>query len=154
VPSAHILRRLLLPLAALLFWGQATLAASINEVTIVTAQGRHVFKIELAATPDTRRQGLMHRRELGRDAGMLFIFERRGPRSFWMKNTLIPLDMLFLEGDGRIVHVHHNAQPHSLTPIAPRAEAVAVLEINGGRSRQLGIQAGDHVLHPSLNRRR
>ena len=69
-----------------------------------------------------------------------------------MKNTLIPLDMLFLVGDGRIVHIHHNAQPHSLYPIVPDAEAVAVLEINGGLSRRMGIAVGDRVLHPSLNR--
>jgi hypothetical protein len=149
--------RLWLPLAALLYCGHvgalATAAASLNEVTIVTAQGRHAFTVELAATPDTRRQGLMHRRELAQDAGMLFIFERRGPRSFWMKNTLIALDMLFLVGDGRIVYIHHNAQPHSLTAISPAA-AVAVLEINGGLSRRLGIKVGDQVLHPSLMGRR
>lgn len=150
--------RLWLPLAALLYCGHvgalATAAASLNEVTIVTAQGRHAFTVELAATPDSRRQGLMHRRELAQDAGMLFIFERRGPRSFWMKNTLIALDMLFLVGDGRIVYIHHNAQPHSLTAISPAAAAVAVLEINGGLSRRLGIKVGDQVLHPSLMGRR
>lgn len=149
--------RLWLPLAALLIWGHAgalaAAAAAINEVTVATAQGRHAFTVELAATPDSRRQGLMHRRELALDAGMLFIFETPGPLSFWMKNTLIPLDMLFLVGDGRIVHIHHNAQPHSLTPISPGREAIAVLEINGGLSRRLGIKIGDRVLHPSLKRR-
>ncbi len=142
--------RFWLPLAALLFWTQAVADGPIDEVTVVTAQARHVFKIELAATPRTRRLGLMHRRQLAPNAGMLFIFPNPGRLSFWMKNTLIPLDMLFLAEDGRIVNVHHNAQPHSLAPITSEAEALAVLEINGGLSRSLGIAAGDRVLHPSL----
>jgi uncharacterized membrane protein (UPF0127 family) len=146
--------RFLPPLAALLFWGQAVAAGPIDEVTIVTAQARHVFKVELAVTPEARRRGLMHRPRLASDAGMLFIFPRRERQSFWMKNTLIPLDMLFLAGDGRILYVHHNAQPHSLTPIAPEMEALAVLEINGGLGRRLGIAVGDRVLHPSLRRPR
>ena len=142
-------------LAALFLWTLTVSATAgpINEVTVLTAQDRHVFKIELAATPASRRRGLMHRRELAADAGMLFIFPELSHQSFWMKNTLIPLDMLFLVGDGRIVHIHHNAQPHSLTDITPKAKSMAVLEINGGLSRSLGIKTGDRVLHPSLNRR-
>ncbi len=128
-------------------------AGSIDEVTIVTAQGRHHFQVELAATEASRRKGLMHRRQLAVDAGMLFIFPRSGLQSFWMKNTLIPLDMLFLAGDGRIMHLHHNAQPHSLAPISSNVDVTAVLEINGGLSRRLEIKVGDQVLHPSLTRR-
>jgi uncharacterized protein len=146
--------RFWLPWAALLLWAQVALAGPINEVTVVTAQGWHVFKVELAVTPAARSRGLMHRPELAADAGMLFIFPRREQLSFWMKNTLIPLDMIFLTGDGRIVHVHHMAQPHSLTPIGPQAPAVAVLEINGGLSRRLGIASGDRILHPSLTGKR
>jgi uncharacterized membrane protein (UPF0127 family) len=145
--------RFLPSLAVLLFWGQAA-AGPIDEVTVLTAQARHVFKVEVAATPEARRRGLMHRPRLASDAGMLFIFPNQERQNFWMKNTLISLDMLFLAGDGRIVYVHHNAQPHSLTPIAPEAEALAVLEINGGLSRRLGITVGDRVLHPSLRRPR
>ncbi len=146
--------RFWLPLAALLFWLQTAVAGSINEVTVITANGQHQFKVELAVTEEARRTGLMHRRHLSSDAGMLFIFPQKGPMSFWMKNTLIPLDMLFLAGDGRIVHLHENAQPHDLTPISSAEEGVAVLEINGGLSRRLGIRTGDRVVHPSLNRLR
>ncbi len=138
----------------MLLWGQLVsaeaAAGSIDEVTIITAEARHQFHVELAATAEARRKGLMHRSVLAKDAGMLFIFPDSGRLGFWMKNTLIPLDMLFIASDGRIVHVHHNAQPHSLTPIAPQADARAVLEINGGLSRRLGISIGDRVLHPSL----
>ncbi|MDA1098453.1 MAG: DUF192 domain-containing protein [Proteobacteria bacterium] len=131
----------------------ATAIAPINNVTVITAQARPQFHVELAATDDARRKGLMHRRVLAKDAGMLFIFPISGRHGFWMKDTLIPLDMLFIAGDGRIVYVHHNAQPHSLTPITPNKDARAVLEINGGLSRRLGIAVGDQVLHPSLTGR-
>lgn len=141
-------------LAAALVWGKPASTGPIGEVTVITAQARHQFRVELAATPETRRKGLMYRRKMAKDAGMLFIFPESRRHGFWMKNTLIPLDMLFVTGDGRIVHVHHNAQPGSLTPIRPGEAAVAVLEINGGLSRQLGIAAGDRLLHPSLTGRR
>jgi hypothetical protein len=144
-------------LSALLLCGKpvavAAAGGSIDKVTIITAQTRHQFQIELAATAEARSRGLMQRPTLANDAGMLFIFPYSGRHGFWMKNTLIPLDMLFVAGDGRIVYVHHNAQPHSLTPITPSANARAVLEINGGLSRRLGIAVGDQVLHPSLTGR-
>ncbi len=143
-----------LVLAAMLLCGQlvaaGAVAGPVDEITIVTAQARHQFHVELAATTEARRTGLMHRRSLARDAGMLFIFPNSSRHTFWMKNTLIPLDMLFIAGDGHIVYVHHNAQPHSLTPIGPEEDATAVLEINGGLSRRLGITIGDRILHPSL----
>ena len=141
-------------LAAILLWGQLLAAGAaagpIDAVTIVTAQARHQFHVELAATTEARRKGLMHRPVLAKDAGMLFIFPDSRRHGFWMKNTLVPLDLLFIAGDGRIVYVHHNAQPHSLMPIAPQDAAKAVLEINGGLSRRLGIAIGDRVFHPSL----
>ena len=145
--------RKLLWLLLVLWAGAPAAAGSIDEVTVVTAQARYHFQVELAATEAARRKGLMHRSELAADAGMLFIFPRSEPQSFWMKNTLIPLDMLFLAGDGRIMHLHHNAQPHSLTPISSNVDVTAVLEINGGLSRRLRIKVGDQVLHPSLTRR-
>ncbi len=127
-----------------------TVARSIDQLTVITAQGQRQFHVELAATEEARRKGLMYRQDLANDAGMLFIFPDSGRHGFWMRNTLIPLDMLFIAGDGRIVYVHHNAQPQSLTSIRPGKDARAVLEINGGLSRRLGIAIGDQVLHPSL----
>lgn len=141
-------------LMALSLWAVPVSAGPIDQVTVVTAQARHVFRIDLAVTPAARAKGLMHRRTLAADAGMLFIFPESARQSFWMKNTLIPLDMLFIAGDGRIMHLYHNAQPHSLTPIGSKVDVPAVLEIKGGLARRLGINVGDLILHPSLQRRR
>ena len=143
----------LLPLAFALLCPWYLKANSSEKVIIATARSQHVFMVELAVTPDAHQRGLMYRREMPRNAGMLFIFSTRGPKSFWMKNTLIPLDILFLEAGGRIIHVHHNAQPHSLTPISPKVKTLAVLEINGGLSEELGIKVGDLVLHSKLRGR-
>ena len=144
---------ILLPVVAYLFWFQTAADGLMDKATIVTADGQHVFTVELAVTSKARQQGLMHRREMPRNVGMLFIFPNLGLQSFWMKDTLIPLDILFLEANGRVVHVHHNAQPRTLVPIVPKVTALAVLEINGGLSRELGIKPGDFVHHPSLRAR-
>ena len=144
---------ILLPVVAYLLWFQTAADGLMDKATIVTAEGKHVFTVELAVTSKARQQGLMHRREMPRNVGMLFIFPSLGLQSFWMKDTLIPLDILFLEANGRVVHVHHDAQPRSLMPIAPKVTAFAVLEINGGLSRELGIKPGDFVHHPSLRAR-
>ena len=141
---------ILLPVVAYLWWFQTVADGLMAKATIVTAEGKHVFTVELAVTSKARQQGLMHRREMPRNVGMLFIFPSLGRQSFWMKDTLITLDILFLDTKGRVVHVHHNAQPRSLIPIAPKVAAHAVLEINGGLSRELGIKLGDLVHHPSL----
>ena len=92
----------------------------------------------------------MYRRDLAGDAGMLFIYERDKPISMWMKNTLIPLDMLFLARDGRIVRIAARAVPMSLQTISSGEEVAAVLELNGGTADRLGIAAGDRVIHPAL----
>ena len=144
---------ILLPVVVYLFWFQTAADGLMDKATIVTASSQHAFTVELAVTSKARQQGLMHRREMPRNAGMLFIFPSLGLQSFWMKDTLISLDILFLDTKGRVVHVHHNAQPRSLMPIAPKVAALAVLEINGGLSRELGIQPGDFVHHPSLGAR-
>ena len=141
---------ILLPVVAYLWWFQTAADGLMDKATIVTAEGKHVFTVELAVTSKARQQGLMHRREMPRNVGMLFIFPSLGLQSFWMKDTLITLDILFLDTKGRVVHVHHNAQPRSLIPIAPKVAAHAVLEINGGLSRELGIKPGDLVHHPRL----
>ena len=90
----------------------------------------------------------MHRAVMPRGDGMLFVYEMPQPASFWMKNTLIPLDMLFADISGRITHVHHNAVPGDLTPISGGQEVYAVLEINGGLAQKYGITAGSQLQHP------
>src|SRR3546814_13364569 len=92
----------------------------------------------------------MHRENLAPDAGMLFLFDQAQPLSFWMKNTLIPLDMLFLAADGRIINIRERTKPLDLGSYRSTAPAVAVLEINGGISRLLGIEAGARVVHDAF----
>jgi Uncharacterized conserved protein len=120
-----------------------------SSLTVETAAGgRYRFDIELAETPMQQMQGLMFREKMAPDAGMLFIYDRPQPASFWMKNTLIPLDMIFIGADGRIVNIHQNAVPQSLDAVNSAGPVKAILEINGGMSARLGIRAGDRVLYP------
>lgn len=111
----------------------------------------HDFKVELAVTPQELMTGLMNRETMPGNAGMLFYFGNMAERGFWMKNTLIPLDLLFIKLDGTIHHIHENAIPHDLTSIKSNGAAAAVLEINGGLSQKLNIQAGDKVKHSFFN---
>ncbi|MFK7840427.1 MAG: DUF192 domain-containing protein, partial [Bdellovibrionales bacterium] len=103
--------------------------------------------IELALTPEQQAKGLMFRAEIPNDYGMLFVFNEEAPRSFWMKNTLIPLDIIFVKRNGEILHIHENAVPLDLTPIRSDGNAYAVLEINGGLSKTLGLNSGDKIDH-------
>lgn len=104
------------------------------------------FRVEVAATPAEQERGLMFRTRMGADEGMIFPFKppRQGV-AFWMKNTVIPLDIVFIGRDGRIINIAANATPYSLTPIPAGGVTAGVLEINGGRAAQLGIVAGDKV---------
>lgn len=119
-----------------------------DRLTIRTSGGDLVFMIELADTPQSRNTGLMHRREISADAGMLFDFTKTAPVSMWMKNTLIPLDMLFIKPDGTIANIAERTVPGSLTPIDSKGPVLGVLELNGGTSARLRIKPGDKVIHP------
>lgn len=119
-----------------------------NAVTIETKQGPRAFYVELAETPEQQEKGLMNRTSLPEDAGMLFVFSNVSQRVFWMKDTLVPLDMLFLGEDGTVHHIHHMAKPLDRTMITSQRPVKAVLEINGGLSGTLGIEEGDKVIHP------
>mgnify|MGYP000435571087 CR=1 FL=1 len=126
-------------------------AYSLEERLAITVQNgdTHWFDIEIAATPEKIRQGLMGRDYLAPDKGMLFVFGLEEPRKFWMKNTRIPLDMIFVKADGTIRHIHENAIPLDETPIASNGPVLGVVEVNGGISSELGIKVGD-VVHHSL----
>jgi uncharacterized membrane protein (UPF0127 family) len=116
---------------------------------VVVAGGREIkFEVDLALDDTQRARGLMFREKLGPYEGMLFDFYKDAPVSFWMKNTLIPLDMVFIAGDGTIKSIHANAVPHSTETIPSQFPVRAVLEINGGSAKLLGIKPGDKVLHP------
>ena len=141
------------PLALLLVFAVASGAAALetfetSELSIVTRKGEATFRVEIAKTPTQQAQGLMYRRSLPADAGMLFVYDRPQPVAFWMKNTFIPLDMLFIAPDGRIANIKQRTVPHSLTPVRSRGKVIAVLELNGGTSARLGIAPGDTVRHP------
>lgn len=119
-----------------------------SSLTIDTAKGPQRFSIELALSAEEQQQGLMFRRSLPADAGMLFDFGETRPASFWMKNTLIPLDMLFIAADGRVADIHERAVPLSEASIVSKVPVRAVLEVNGGTVSRLGIKPGDLVHHP------
>ena len=112
---------------------------------ISSAGGTHRFTVEVARTGAEQAQGLMFRETLAPDAGMLFPFGAPRPASFWMKNTLIPLDMIFVRADGTIARIAANTVPHSLEPVGVAEPVAAVLEIPGGRAAELGIAEGDRV---------
>jgi hypothetical protein len=114
-------------------------------LAIVTHQGVRRFTVEIADTDATRERGLMYRRHLTADQGMLFDFKTPQPVAFWMKNTVIPLDMLFIAPDGRVVSIARNATPMSETPIPSGGDVLGVLEIRGGRAAEIGAQPGDRV---------
>jgi uncharacterized membrane protein (UPF0127 family) len=115
-------------------------------VVVETRAGaRWPVQVELARTPAERSRGLMERRELGADAGMLFLFDESSQHAFWMKNTLIPLDMIFIGEDGRIVGVVARAIPGDLSPRSVGAPSRYVLEVNGGWAAAHGVASGDRV---------
>ena len=116
-----------------------------SSLVIVTASREIKFDVEMATTDAERAHGLMYRKQLGAYEGMLFDFFKEMPVSFWMKNTLIPLDMVFIASDGTIKHVHANAVPMSTDTIPSQYPVRAVLEINGGSAALLGIKPGDKV---------
>jgi len=109
------------------------------------------FSVEIADTPGARAQGLMNRASLASSAGMLFVYERPQHASFWMKNTLITLDMVFADAAGRVTRVHDGAIPQDETPIDGGPGVAVVLEINGGLAARLGIAPGSELRHPALD---
>lgn len=113
--------------------------------------GQARFSVEIADTDETRARGLMFRETMARMAGMLFIFDRPQRAVFWMENTLIPLDMLFIRPDGSVQHIHHEARPRDRTPIDGGEGVTMVLEINGGMARRMGITPGSELRHPRLD---
>jgi uncharacterized membrane protein (UPF0127 family) len=122
-----------------------------TKIKIITQQDiEYEFDVELALTPSEQARGLMFRTDLGPDKGMLFIFPEPKRASFWMRNTLIPLDMLFVRQNGRIANIREQVQPETDTPRRSVGRVKAVLELAGGRAAELGIKAGDMVVLPDV----
>ncbi len=124
--------------------------AGLQQMTLDVRSGSkgHRFIVEVARSPQEQEMGLMNRQSLAPDRGMIFPYDPPQPAAFWMRNTLIPLDMIFIRADGRIARIAANTVPLSLEPVPAGELVAAVLEIAGGRSAELGIRAGDRVDWP------
>jgi uncharacterized protein len=125
-----------------------------SDLEIAGKSGVHFFSVEMAMTPDQQATGLMFRKSLPEGQGMLFDFRDEREISMWMKNTYVPLDMIFIRADGRILRIAEHTEPHSLKPIFSGGAARAVLEVVAGTARRLGLAPGDRVLHPVFGTRR
>lgn len=134
----------------LVFTGAALGACREDAVMLRGDWGTARFSVEIADDPQEQAQGLMHRTTLPLSAGMLFVYPSPRPASFWMRNTLIPLDMLFMDQHGVVTHIHPNAIPLDESPIFGGEDVLAILEINGGMAKRLGITVGSAVQHPAF----
>jgi uncharacterized protein len=129
-------------------WAEA--ACAPDRLDLRWPDGRESFSVEVADDDAERARGLMFRKELAPASGMLFIYQSPRRPQFWMKNTLIPLDIIFADASGQVTRVHSNAIPGDLTPIDGGEGVVYVLEINGGLAKKLGIEPGAELRHPAI----
>ena len=140
---------ILLVLAAM--WGGAAQAACAPDaVELRGPSGQQRFGVEVADDPAEQAQGLMFREKMATSAGMLFVFSKPKRAQFWMKNTLISLDMIFVDAKGVVTRVHSDAVPGDTTPIDGGEGVAFVLEINGGLSKRMGITVGSEMRHESV----
>jgi uncharacterized membrane protein (UPF0127 family) len=131
--------------------GSAHSSCEAGKISVRGDFGSVKFSIEIADDHEERAVGLMNRTSMATLSGMLFIYDKPGNLTFWMRNTLIPLDMIFIKPNGTIAHIHSSAQPLDETPVSGGQGNLAVLEINGGLSAKLGISPGDAVQHPAFS---
>jgi len=127
----------------------ATITACADEPRVALnapdGSSRAVVKLEVANTPSSRELGLMYRKHLDEDAGMIFVFPTAAHQSFWMKNTIIPLDMIFADEHGKVLGIVETAEPFSERPLSVDGDSLYVLEVNGGFSRRHHLKAGDQM---------
>ena len=135
---------------ALLLVSAAAACSADNQAVFHTAKGDFAFTVEIADTEAQRERGLMFRTSLAADAGMLFDYHKEQQAAFWMQNTLIPLDMIFISADGIVKTIHVNARPMDTTSIPSEVPVRFVLEIAGGRSQEIGLKVGDKFDHPRV----
>ena len=126
----------------------AAYAQTLDRLEIATGSGAHMFNVEVVNDEAGREKGLMYRRFMPQDRGMLFDFKEEAPVAFWMKNTYIPLDMIFISRRGVVTNIVANAEPLSERLIPSGGPAYGVLEINGGVAARIGLKVGDRVKHP------
>jgi uncharacterized protein len=122
-----------------------TSGLAVVPLTVTSANGKHAFKVEVAGTTEEQAKGLMFRTAMGADEGMIFPMNPPRMASFWMRNTVIPLDLIFVGTDHKILNIAAQAVPYDETPLYSNGRVIAVLELNGGRAAQLGIAPGDKV---------
>lgn len=139
-------------LLAALLWAAAAWAFEESSLTVETATGSHQFTIEIARTPQEQGLGLMHRRALAPDFAMLFPFAQAREASFWMRDTYVSLDMVFIAEDGVVHRIERGTEPLSLRSVQSRGPVIAVLEFVAGTADRIGLQPGDTVIHPDLQR--
>ena len=144
---AHLGGALFLLLSAVTAWAQSPVKLPTSPLAIESAAVSHRFTIELAVTPEQKARGLMFRKSMPADHGMLFDYGAPSEIAMWMKNTYLPLDMIFIDAPGRINHIVERAVPLSKALIASGDLARAVLELNGGTVARLGLKRGDKVRH-------
>mgnify|MGYP000869960032 CR=1 FL=1 len=149
-PRMTFLRAIAAASAAVLVSLPLAACSSDDRLVLHTETGPYEFTVEVVDTAETRARGLMYRQELAEDAGMLFDFLEERQVSFWMQNTFIPLDMIFIGADGLVKTIHVNARPHDTTSIPSRVPVRYVLEIPGGRSVEIGLEPGDRVEHARI----
>lgn len=144
--------RLLVIVSLFLMYNLGEVSASMkSELSIITSNGsKHNFLVEVARTEEEKKIGLMFRKTLAKNAGMLFLYKREALRLMWMKNTFIPLDILFIDKNGVIKRVVKRTIPHSLATISSRQSVLAVLELRGGITSSLEIKKGDRIEHPAF----
>lgn len=142
--SQSVLRVALFSMCVLLLAVSAQAKDALNTISA----GSTTWSIELADDDDARQTGLMNRKSMAAESGMLFRFERAEPIAMWMKNTFIPLDMVFMDDGGTITHIHYGAVPQSLDIISSRGPVRYVLEINAGEAKAYGLQTGQRMAHP------
>jgi uncharacterized membrane protein (UPF0127 family) len=123
----------------------SALGAETTSLVLITDSGSHRFEVEIAATEEKRHVGLMFRRSLGEQEGMLFLYERPQPIAMWMKNTYIPLDMIFIAPDDRVHHIVERTEPFSTDPIGSGGVVKGILEVKGGTAARIGLKPGDRV---------
>jgi len=124
-----------------------------DRVSIRGAHATATFSVEVADDDQERAQGLMHRESMPTDSGMIFFYDSPVHARFWMRNTLIPLDMIFVGADGGVNFIHENAIPLDMTVIDGGADVIAVLEINGGLSKEIGLSDASELRHPSFDQK-
>jgi uncharacterized protein len=144
-------RALAVNLLALQLLAQAgAFAAGTGTLVLKTETGDYSFNIEVATTTREQALGLMFRRSLPENTGMLFLYDPPQPTAMWMKNTLIPLDIVFIAPDGKVLRIESNTEPFSTAVIPSEGAISAVLELNAGQADKIGLKRGDKVIYPGL----